>query len=375
MSVKKIVFCFISLLVIFISACSEKHNPVQTESLGEIPISMSIKPAYDMGFSVTKVQVNIRKNAFQDSMCLALNYQNYTAQGIFYDLVPGTYSVNVKVFDDTLLIATGSGQGQVIPGQNTQVQINLQIVTGDLSIIVDWGDLLPSIPKKLLFVGNSYTYANEGLWECVKQITLAAHPDWNIVTGHVTPGGYTLEDHLQNSETLNAINSGFYDMVILQEQSQRPAYEPEAFYRSATELDSLIRLNHAKTAFYMTHARQNDPEMINDLSFAYTHIGNELNALICPAGLAWEKSRITDPNFNLYENDGSHPNFRGSYLTACVIFASIYQESPIGNTHVCYPFMTESDRLYLQNIAWQTVCEYFDWTVNPQITKTIKKAA
>ena len=40
----------------------------------------------------------------------------------------------------------------------------------------------------------------------------------------------------------------------------------------------------------MTHARKNIPDMIDDLSFAYNYIGNELNALVCPAGLAWEKS-------------------------------------------------------------------------------------
>jgi len=126
-------------------------------------------------------------------------------------------------------------------------------------------------------------------------------------------------------------------------------------------MNTLITENHSKTALYMTHARQQSPEMINDLSYAYTSAGAETGALVCPAGLAWEKSRLNNPVFNLYDSDGSHPNFRGSYLTACVIYASIYQESPVGNPFVSDPAISDSDRLYLQQIAWKTVCEYFGW--------------
>ncbi|MDD2650487.1 MAG: hypothetical protein RBS16_06195 [Candidatus Cloacimonadales bacterium] len=357
----KLLILFLILLFVIISSCSHKSNPLTIESMGDIPLQMSLSPAYQMGYNVSRVFVKIRNQAYQDSMNLRINADEQTAQGTFYDLIPGLYNIDIKVYDDTLLIATGSGQGQVIPGQNTIIHIRLQMLTGDLTIEVDWGDLFLQVPKKILFIGNSYTYANEGLWECVKQMILSAHPDWNVETAHVSSGGFTLEDHYQNQQTLTAINSAYYDLVILQEQSTRPVYEPELFYLYATKLDSLIRKNNGKTAFYMTHARKNIPDMIDDLSFAYNYIGNELNALVCPAGLAWEKSRLTDPLVNLYENDGSHPNFRGSYLNACVIYASIFHESPVGNSHVCYYYMTEADIAYLQNIAWQTVCEYFNW--------------
>lgn len=352
---------FLLIIMVVMTGCSSKSNPVSAEDKGEIPLKMSLAPAYQLGYDVTRVFVTIRNGGIQDSMNLLIHSDEMTAQGSFYDLIPGLYTINIKVYDDTLLIATGNGQGQVIPGQNSVVHITLQMVTGDLSIIVDWGDLFPPVPKKILFIGNSYTYANGGLWECVRQMVLAVHPDWEIITGHVTPGGYTLEAHSQYPETLNAINSGVYDLVVLQEQSLRPVDEPELFYRYAAVLDSLIKRNGGKTSFYMTHARQNNPAMINDLSFAYNHIGNQLNALVCPAGLAWNKSLQQDPGFNLYESDGSHPNYRGSYLNACVIYASIYHESPVGNTYQGYPEMSQTEKQYLQQIAWETVCEYFGW--------------
>jgi len=349
---------FISILII---ACSRDHHPLVVQECGSIPVKMNLSPAFSLGYQVDKVLVSIQKEAFLDSMYMLLDLENQTASGEFTELSPGLYSIKVKVFADNILIATGVGQGQVLPGQNSIVQISLQLVPGSLTVEVDWGDIMPDYPKNLLFIGNSYTYYNDGLWSIVKEMAESAHPEWIITTGHVTPGGYTLEGHYEYPETVNAITSQLYDLVILQEQSVRPVYETDLFFRYAELMNQMIIANNSKTAFYMTHARQNNPDMINDLADAYTQIGSELGALVCPAGLAWKKSLQYNPTYNLYENDGSHPNFRGSYLSACVIYAAIYQENPVGNTFQSNPLISESERLFLQEIAWETVCDYFGW--------------
>jgi len=218
-------------MFIFFISCSSDNHPLAQEETGSIPLKMSIKPALDLGFNVSRVQVIIQKDTFRDSMNLLINAEECTAAGEFNELSPGLYSISVKVFEDSLLIATGMGQGQVLPGQNSIVQINLQLVPGSLTINVDWGDLNPDFPDYLLFIGNSYTYYNNGLWSIVKQMVETAHSEMNVAVGHVCPGGYTLEEHYQLPETLNAIKSGLYDVVILQEQSVRPVYEPDMFYR------------------------------------------------------------------------------------------------------------------------------------------------
>jgi hypothetical protein len=33
---------------------------------------------------------------------------------------------------------------------------------------------------------------------------------------------------------------------------------------------------------------------------------------------------------DLYDTDGSHPSLAGSYLAACVLFATLFGESPVG---------------------------------------------
>lgn len=71
---------------------------------------------------------------------------------------------------------------------------------------------LPS--KRILFIGNSYTDLNGGL----DTHLLGFAP--NSESARMTPGGYTLQDHWQAASTLDAIRSGKWDLVVLQEQSQ-----------------------------------------------------------------------------------------------------------------------------------------------------------
>ena len=65
----------------------------------------------------------------------------------------------------------------------------------------------------------------------------------------ITPGGRKLSDHLKNPQTVKTIREGNWDMVVLQEQSQVPAYENHrpAFYSSARGLDKIIKASGART--------------------------------------------------------------------------------------------------------------------------------
>jgi hypothetical protein len=163
MKFKRLAFFFIIAFVLMLlnSGCSNDHHDItKPDKPGRIPVLMNLQPAYDYGYNVTRVSVTIAKDEFTQTQDLILTPP--TAHGIFTDLLPGLYSINVSVFQDTLLIATGVGQGEVIPGQSSAVNITLHLVTGALIITVDWGTTIPTIPKKILFIGNSHTYYNGG---------------------------------------------------------------------------------------------------------------------------------------------------------------------------------------------------------------------
>ena len=79
--------------------------------------------------------------------------------------------------------------------------------------------------KKALFIGNSYTSVNE-MPGWVAQI--ASSKGDSLFNDQKTPGGYTFKLHSQDTLTRAAISSRPWDLVILQEQSQLPALDPDS---------------------------------------------------------------------------------------------------------------------------------------------------
>jgi|WetSurMetagenome_2_1015567.scaffolds.fasta_scaffold63229_2 hypothetical protein len=224
---------------------------------------------------------------------------------------------------------------------------------------------------KVLFIGNSYTYAND-LPTLFKNLSESAGK--TVYTDMQAPGGYMLENHLTNTSTHDAIKRGIWNYVVLQEQSQTPVIEYlryHSMYPSATKLDSIIKTfnQNATTVFYMTWGRKNggqqcidtscSPVFINyfhmqdSLKSSYTIISNILSAMLSPAGEAWRTARLLKPYVNLWDTDDSHPTLDGSYLTACVFFVKIFGQSPIGLSY--NGGLPDTSALFYQQCAWQTV--------------------
>lgn len=184
-----------------------------------------------------------------------------------------------------------------------------------------------------------------------------------------TPGGYTLQMHTQNATTLQKINQQSWDYVILQAQSQEPSvdtpYVVANVFPYARMLDSLIHVNDSctQTMFYMTWGRKNGDAsncaayppvctysgMQDQLRNRYLQMGYDNGAAVAPCGEAWRDVIATNPTFDLYSPDESHPSLYGSYLNACVFYASIYRRSPVGLTY--YAGLPTADAQFLQQYA------------------------
>lgn len=213
-------------------------------------------------------------------------------------------------------------------------------------------------PRRVLFIGNSYTYFNGGLDSHVEAMIRDAHPGMGFSADQIACGGCTLENHWNSAATCSLIAQGNYDMVVLQEQSTRPIDNPEFMFRYAVLLDSLVRLSGAETAFFMTWAREYDQTMIDGLAASYNQIGDSLHALVIPVGRAWHQCVADSADFSLYIEDGSHPNMHGTYLAACTFYAALLGESPLGVSYVCDSTITPTDRDYLQNLSWNIIREF-----------------
>ncbi|MCF7858126.1 MAG: SGNH/GDSL hydrolase family protein [Candidatus Cloacimonetes bacterium] len=346
-------FCILSILLLI--ACQQLVTEPSPTS--ELPLSLSLQPALDNGFDVTAVLVTITKDEFSSSLYLSIDDSTNTASGTFSDLQPGIYTIYVEVFDDEIIIATGSGTGEVIADETTTVEIILEFVptTGNLEIIVEWGNLIPDLPQRVLFIGNSITYYNGGVDLHTMDLANSIDSTLAVVCDNVTFGGWTLEQHFNSPNTIQTIEEGDWDLVILQEMTSRPVTEPELFYEYAALLDSVITQSGAQTVFFFSWPFESVfDEMIEQQSAAYNFIGNELNALVIPVARAWQISRQQDPDLQLFIDDGNHPNYHGTYLASCAFFAFLWGETPVGASYVNDPSITDDEALFLQTIAWET---------------------
>jgi hypothetical protein len=210
--------------------------------------------------------------------------------------------------------------------------------------------VMASIPIKILFIGNSYTNRND-LPGLLTQ--LAASGNKSLETDRVIANGMGLRFHWNKGEAAEALNRERWDYVVLQEQSNLPWKSPLKMHEAARLFDEAIKNHGAKTVFYMTWARQDAPERQNQIREAYQQIGEELRAIVVPVGSAWEHTLKEHPGIALHDPDKSHPSLAGSYLAACVFYATLFKEDT-APLEVQVSGLDEAERKTLQRIADET---------------------
>ncbi|PID29712.1 MAG: hypothetical protein CSB55_01445 [Candidatus Cloacimonadota bacterium] len=350
---KKIRIIFYAITFLLFLSCAKSNNPeLLTEN---ISLNIPLKNAYQAGYDIDRISATIFKDAFSESINLLI--EDSIATGSFLNLEPDTYEIEVSAFDaENNLLAFGEGEVTVIAGQTAECHITLHFdeLTGDVNIIVHFD--FPDRWDSVLFIGNSYTYANSGLDTHLENMMREYENSDNFTASRVTYGGYTLEDHFNNPNTIEAIESGNWDLVILQEQSMRPIMNKRLMFKYATKLDSVITENGEDTGFFMTWAREYNQAMTESLSQAYIEIADSLNAALAPVGLAFSEV-YANTNINIYSNDGSHPSPQGTYLAACMFFCLITDNSPEGLIYDMNGSIDETEKNQLQTMAWDVYQE------------------
>lgn len=207
---------------------------------------------------------------------------------------------------------------------------------------------------RVLFIGNSYTYFNDLPW-LTQQLAASAKEPKTLETEMVVVGGATLKSHWKRGEALRLLKAKRWDYVVLQEQSTLPINNPKEMYKYATLFDAEIKRVNSQTVFYLTWAKQNQPETQQILTDAYMNIAQELKAKVAPVGIAWQKIQEANLKLNLYSSDKSHPSPIGSYVAACVFYTTFYENSPVGLSRRIYSCDSsnpqENNRIELESLS------------------------
>lgn len=194
----------------------------------------------------------------------------------------------------------------------------------------------------ILFIGNSYTYYNDMPTAIFKEFAVAA--GHSVTVKAITKGAWTLEKFADPTDEYGkkveaALTGGEkYDYVILQEQSLRPAADPERFFAAVENLAARIRKTGAKPLLYATWGRHGDSETLAEkgwtnetmtykLAASYAAIGEKLDIPVMHVGLAFREIYTAERDIDLYNPDLSHPSYAGSYLAAATIYQTVFNES------------------------------------------------
>lgn len=205
------------------------------------------------------------------------------------------------------------------------------------------GTVAPKDSLNLLYIGNSFTYYASS--PCMlKEIA------WN--EGHYIDiktslkGGATLHQHLKFDITDDAINSGGFDIAILQDHSANPvalgkdknhkcieptvelaekilAKSPDCkfiveFRTSATAKNNFYRCGDMET--YTKFTLRGTKRMAKAIKGRLSHISE--------AFFIVQKERT---DFNILAPDGAHPSKYGAYLKSCINYLTIYKK-PFGTS-------------------------------------------
>lgn len=212
--------------------------------------------------------------------------------------------------------------------------------------------------ESILFVGNSFTYYNNGLQDHLRGLLAAAQADGaaHAYLRILTISGGTLPEHRDGLRQRLAEQS--WDRVILQGYSDGPITpgKAEAFQAAARDYAQQIRAHGAEPIFFMTWAYTDRPEMTAQLDAAYSMIGAELDADVVPVGLAFAAALKERPGLALIVDDNKHPTVAGTYLAACTFYAALTGSSPAGLSATSG--LDRDDARFLQQVAWRSWLDY-----------------
>jgi hypothetical protein len=180
----------------------------------------------------------------------------------------------------------------------------------------------------VMFVGNSLTYTHD------MPMMFAYLSRRNGVNVHVSKylaGGQRLSYFLvNNAGVATALRETHWNYIILQDYSDLPLVNQNAFRQDIAKWDPLIKANGAKMVLFENWPYKNAPaDTIVQLDTIYADVAKVHHAILAPLGDAVDYVRKTS-SINLYA-DLKHPTALSTYMGASVFIHILFNINPVGN--------------------------------------------
>ncbi len=179
---------------------------------------------------------------------------------------------------------------------------------------------LGKVPK-ILFVGNSHTYVNN-VPEMVRQLLLSDRVARNANVKSVSVS------LLENSgpEVDQAIRSDNWDVVVLQGALVSSSHKYRYAQTKAISFANLALSRKARVLLCTEWPRRGWDESEYQLGVYREIQAATKGSVIIPICEVWDASRAKLGGIDLWQADGNHANFKGSFLSACTIYRYLTED-------------------------------------------------
>jgi len=194
--------------------------------------------------------------------------------------------------------------------------------------------------KKILFIGNSYTYYHDMPERIFAPMAKEKGFDFEVQA--VTHGGYKLEwfadpENEEGKRLRSVVEGRHYDCIVLQDHSLSTIQDPGAFFGGIRSLKALLEDKTDKFVLYSTWARKpgcdtleqigmTNPEMTRHIAEAYDEAGQRFGMTVAHVGKAFAAYNAEHPDAELYFVDLHHSSELGSTIAAEVLLDAITRE-------------------------------------------------
>ena len=224
--------------------------------------------------------------------------------------------------------------------------------------------------SSIMLIGNSFFYYNNSLHNHLGDL-YDADPEFktpkrrSITINGSSLSWHDVESYLSNDEIgsfkINSETNNYepykdrdIDVVIMMDCSLCPINDERrpSFYKYVKKHSKTVRSKGAEPILFMSWPYKNKPEMQNQLEEEFLKVSKINKLRMIPAGQAFLYVNQNYPSINLYTDDLRHPSKEGTYLAALMVFTSLNNKSPEGNTYIMDldPQIAKT----LQKVAWIT---------------------
>lgn len=199
---------------------------------------------------------------------------------------------------------------------------------------------MTAMKKKILFIGNSYTYYHD-MPECIFA-PMAKEAGFDVDVQAVTHGGYKLAwfadpENEEGKRLRQVVEGRHYDWIVLQDHSLSTILDPGEFFGGIRSMKALLEDKTDHFVLYATWGRKTGCETLTEIGMTneemtrhiaehYTEAGQRFGMTVAHVGRAFANYICENPDAELYFHDLHHSSVLGSTIAARTILEAITKE-------------------------------------------------